>query len=100
MLPAATLAGLLVLLPADWVASRRVRTLEPAPGQPRREFLFSMSTVLIFSAVGALIIAGVQADVLRIYQDVADHGWPYLIASLAAVTAEALTDGTTEAPGD
>jgi lathosterol oxidase len=85
LLPAATLPALLVLLPADWVASRRVRTREPAPGQTRREFVFSMSTVLIFSAVGALMVAGVHAGVLSIYQDVADHGWPYLIASLAAV---------------
>jgi lathosterol oxidase len=85
LLPAATLAGLLVLLPADWVARRRVRTREPAAGQPRREFLFSMSTVLIFSVVGALMVAGVQAGLLRMYQDVADHGWPYLVASLAAL---------------
>ena len=45
----------------------------------------SMFTVLIFSANGALIFAGAKAGVSRIYVDLAQYGWLYAVASLAAL---------------
>lgn len=80
---AATLAALAIAaLPRAWAARRNVQSRPPAPGQRRREFLHSMSTVLIFSANGALIFAGVRAGVLNLYDDMARYGWLYAAASL------------------
>jgi Delta7-sterol 5-desaturase len=82
LLPAALVALLIHLLPRHWHAPRQVQARAPAPGQRRREFLNSMLTVLIFSANGALIFAGVKSGVLQLYTDVAERGWAYLMASL------------------
>jgi len=82
LLPAAAVALLLAGLPATWHARRRVRTQVPRTGQRRREFLNSMLTVLIFSANGALIVAGARAGVLHIYPAIDQRGWPYAAASL------------------
>ena len=41
-----------------------------------------MLTVVIFSANGALIFAGIKAGVLRMYFDIPEHGWAYAGLSL------------------
>lgn len=83
LIPAALLALLLARLPRAWRERRKVRSQEPHPGQRRREFVNSMLTVLIFSANGALIFAGVNAGMLQLYTDLAERGWFYAAASLA-----------------
>jgi len=85
LVPAAAVALAISRLPAAWRSRRSVRTRPPEPAQGRREFAHSMLTVLIFSANGALILAGVQAGVLRLYTDIASHGWTYAAASLAVL---------------
>lgn len=85
VLPTTALAALLALLPDDWATRRRVRSRDPAPGQARREFLQSLSTVLIFALNGALIVIGVRMGLLQVYQDVDDRGWGYLLASPVAL---------------
>jgi len=82
LVPAALVAGALALLPGAWRARRSVQDHAPAAGQRRREFLNSMLTVLIFSANGALIFAGVSAGVLHLYTDIAERGWTYAAISL------------------
>jgi Delta7-sterol 5-desaturase len=81
LIPAGALALLVAVLPRRWRARRSVRTRQPDAGQRRREFLRSMSTVLIFSANGALIVAGIQAGMLRVYTDFSARGWVYAAAS-------------------
>lgn len=85
LVPALFVALLIAGLPAAWRSRRRVRAREPFPGQRGREFAYSMLTVVIFSAHGALIAAGAKGGVLRLYFDFAKYGWPYAIASLAAL---------------
>lgn len=82
LIPAAAVTLLLMLLPVRWRGRRRVQSRDPAPKQRRREFLNSMLTVLVFSANGALIVAGIQAGVLRLYTDWSAFGTPYAAASL------------------
>lgn len=82
LIPAALVALLIARLPAELLARRAVRTRQPEPAQRKREFRNSMLTVLIFSANGAVIFAGVQAGVLKIYTDIAELGWAYAALSL------------------
>lgn len=85
LLPAAAASWLLARLPAAWRARRNVQLQAPHSGQRRREFAWSMLTVLVFSANGALIFAGAKAGVLKVYVDIAERGWLYAGASLAVL---------------
>lgn len=85
LIPASAVALVLALLPAAARLSRQVRARVPAPGQRRLEFLHSMFTVLVFSATGALIVAGVHAGVLRLYTDWAAFGAAYGLASFVVL---------------
>jgi len=85
LLPAASLALALRLLPAAWRAARRVQTHTPARGQRAREFGYSMLTVLIFALNGALVFAGGKAGALCLYERIGDRGWGYAALSLLLV---------------
>jgi Delta7-sterol 5-desaturase len=85
LFPAAIVAFGISRLSTGWRARRDVRTRQPESAQRRREFANSMLTVLIFSANGALIFAGVHAGVLRLYTDVATFGWAYATVSLVVL---------------
>ena len=82
LIPAALVAMAIAALPVWWRKKRTVQTRQQAPGQRRREFSNSMLTVLIFSANGAVIYAGIQAGQLCFYTDLERHGLPYAAASL------------------
>lgn len=82
LLPAGLVAIALSLLPRAWLASRRVQLHAPMAGQRRREILYSMLTVLIFSANGALIFIGAKTGTLRLYTTLDEFGWAYLPVSL------------------
>jgi sterol desaturase/sphingolipid hydroxylase (fatty acid hydroxylase superfamily) len=82
VVPATLVALTIAAMPASWRARRTVQTRRQAPGQRRREFANSMLTVLIFSANGAAIFAGIRAGWLCFYTDLERHGLPYAAASL------------------
>jgi len=82
LLPASALALVLWALPRGWRDARCVQARAPAPGQRRREFLYSMLTVLIFSLNGALTFVGAHAGVLQLYERIAERGWLYAAGSL------------------
>ena len=76
--------GLVVALacaPAAWRERRTVRIRQVAGGQPLREFGHSMLTVLVFSLVGASVLLGYHAGVMKIYLVPREFGWPWLLAS-------------------
>jgi lathosterol oxidase len=79
-------AGLVFLVLWKWLAKRlahrRIAPTYPPPRQLRREFVYSMSTVLIFASNGILVYAFAINGQFAIYKDVADFGWLYTIASL------------------
>ena len=67
------------------LAGRRILDGVPRPGQMRREFIYSMSTVLIFAANGTLVWLMAASGWARIYDDVSIHGWAWWWASLALI---------------
>lgn len=85
LIAAGLLAAVLAALPAGWLAARSVRSRQAGGGQRRREFWRSMVTVLVFSATGATVMAGVLAGVLRVYPDPAQYGGAWLAASLGVM---------------
>jgi sterol desaturase/sphingolipid hydroxylase (fatty acid hydroxylase superfamily) len=70
-----------------WLApGLRARWLRPeAPDRAsiRREVLLSMSTALVFGAVGGLVFLGAKAHVLKLDDSPSAHGWPYFFGSIA-----------------
>jgi Delta7-sterol 5-desaturase len=81
------LLAILIFLPKPWVESRTVRIRSVAKGQRRREFAFSMSTVIVFSVIGAGVFAGKQMGLFKLYDNVAQFGWFYWCLSLLAIIA-------------
>lgn len=67
------------------LASRRILDAVRAPGQVRREFVYSLSTVIIFAANGMLIWLLVGNGTIEVYADVADRGWAWWLFSLALI---------------
>lgn len=65
--------------------SRRILDAEPRAGQIRRELTYSLSTLLIFAANGLMLWLLAGNGSVRIYADVADHGWVWWWASLALI---------------
>lgn len=59
-----------------------IRRTMPPSRQLRREFAYSMSTVLIFSLVGFGIHLAERAELTKIYYDVDDYGIAYMFISL------------------
>jgi lathosterol oxidase len=84
VIPASIMAGILALFQQK-LAGRKLQTRSPKPGQVRREILFSISSVVIFSLNGAVILAGKMLGVFEIYDAIEPHGWIYLIASTVLV---------------
>jgi sterol desaturase/sphingolipid hydroxylase (fatty acid hydroxylase superfamily) len=85
LIPTTIVALLLAWAPRAWRARRSVQSRAPVAHQRWREFAHSMLTVLIFSANGALIFAGVSSGVLHLYGQIAEHGWFYAVFSLVVL---------------
>jgi Delta7-sterol 5-desaturase len=69
-----------------WLHRRRLQPDDPARKRVASEVAYSMSTVVIFSAIGLCLVYAQQAGLTRIYVNVAERGWPYFWASLAVAT--------------
>jgi len=67
------------------LAQRRILDARPRPGQVRHELTYSSSTVAIFAANGAMLWLLAASGRVRIYDDVARHGWAWWWASLALI---------------
>lgn len=82
-------AGLVYLLLwrvfAKPLQTRRILPDGPKPGQMRREFMHSLSTVAVFAFNGLTIYVMEKLGHTRIYQEVADHGWAWWWLSLALI---------------
>lgn len=70
-----------------WVIGKKawqhlfIQRVFPKASQFRKEFAYSMSTVVIFSLVGFGIYSADKAGLTRIYQNIGDHGIAYFIFS-------------------
>jgi Delta7-sterol 5-desaturase len=67
------------------LAGRRILDGVRQPGQIRREFSYSLSTVLIFASNGLLVWLLASAGHVEIYPKVAARGWAWWWASLALI---------------
>lgn len=67
------------------LAPRRILDGGPRTGQIRHELLYSASTVVIFAANGAFLWLLAANGEVRIYDDVARHGWAWWLASLGLI---------------
>jgi lathosterol oxidase len=86
---AAGVAAAALYFLARALADRRIRNVDPTPGQRIAEFSASVRTALVFSIVGFGIHLGVTYGVLQIYPHVTDRGWVYFFASLVlAIVAQ------------
>lgn len=67
------------------LAGRRILDGVRQPDQIRREFTYSLATVLIFAANGLMIWLLVAAGQLEIYTEVAAYGWAWWCFSLVLI---------------
>jgi lathosterol oxidase len=66
-----------------WIRGRRLQSSDPERARVLSEIAYSLSTVVIFSAVGLSLLYAQRAGLTRIYTSVADRGWVYLWTSIA-----------------
>lgn len=85
LLAAGALTLILRFASKRWLQGRQVRIRTVAPGQQRREFLWSMLTVVIFSLLGTVVLLAYNLGFSRLYFDVADYGWAWLPISLVVL---------------
>src|SRR5436305_15218625 len=67
------------------LAGRRILDGVRQAGQVRREFMYSLSTVLIFATNGLLVWLLTAAGTTKIYSDLASRGWAWWWLSLALI---------------
>jgi len=78
-------AGIFYGLARRWTFAHKLQQRWPRNRDYAREIGYSLLAFAVFSAVAVLVLTGPVRPFTRIYSDVAEHGWPYLIASSAAV---------------
>lgn len=82
-------AGLAFLILWKWLRPylehRRINPRYPTSADLRREFQYSLLTVLIFAANGFMVYALSRNGTLKLYSDVHAYGWTYWIVSLIGV---------------
>jgi len=57
----------------------------PRASDIRRELAYSVLTLSVFGAIGAVILAGIVAGRMEIYREPSAHGWTWLVLSLPAL---------------
>lgn len=80
-IPASFAFVLFWVLLKEKLKPRLIQKSRPHPKKLWGEFLYSMSTVLIFALVGLGIVIAKRNGFTRIYHEIADFGWWYLIVS-------------------
>jgi len=80
-LAAAPLYALFWIWRPSWARRRRLQPADPGRDQIVWEVTYSLSTVVIFSAVGLALVYAQRAGATRIYTNVTEHGWAYLCGS-------------------
>lgn len=85
LLAVAAVVAVLELATHRWLAPRSVRIRTVGDGQRWLEFLRSLRTVVIFSAVGTAVFLGYRLGLNRFYEDPAEYGWSWLVASFPVV---------------
>ncbi len=65
-----------------WVRDRRIQPTDPGRDRIVSEVTYSLSTVVIFSAIGGSLVYAQRAGLTRIYLRVAERGWAYFWTSI------------------
>jgi len=82
VIPASIAFAVFWLWKWDAFAHRRIQKRRPSNKALRREIRYSISTAIIFSAVGLATFHLGRAGYLRVYDDVGTYGWLYFAASI------------------
>ena len=82
LLAAGTVFTVLGWLFAKRLSRRRIQDRRPSRRQIGREFLYSLSTVVIFTSVGFAILLGPPGRLMKIYFEIEEFGWFYAAGSL------------------
>ncbi len=61
---------------------RRIQLKFPKPGRVRKEFLWSVSTFVIFGVMGCIVFACARRGWTVQYERISDYGWVYYVFSL------------------
>lgn len=69
----------------DRYDARRVLGRAPSEETMLHDLRWSTATVLVFSATGTIVYFAGQAGILRRYDEIAEHGWPWLFASIVVL---------------
>jgi Delta7-sterol 5-desaturase len=77
----ALIVMLLDIVPERWLHGRSVRIRNLPDGQKLREFAQSMLTVIVFSLVGTMVLAGSMVGMSKLYFTADEYGWPWFVAS-------------------
>ena len=68
----------------DW-SFKKIQSRFPVVGDYSREFLYSVSTALIFAGMGYLVFYGPFSKYNLIYKDIGDHSLAYFVFSIALI---------------
>lgn len=85
LLGVAVVVAVLDLATDRWLAPRSVRIRTVAQDQRRKELLRSLRTVVVFSVVGTTVFLAYRFGFNRFYENPAEYGWPWLVASFPAL---------------
>jgi sterol desaturase/sphingolipid hydroxylase (fatty acid hydroxylase superfamily)/uncharacterized protein (DUF2147 family) len=66
-----------------WLGRRRLQPSDPGRDRILSEIAYSLSTIVIFSAIGLALLYAQQAGLTRVYLNLAERGWTYFGASIA-----------------
>lgn len=61
---------------------RKIAQREPLRADIRREISYSVLTLFVFGAVGAVTVLASKAGYTQMYLHIARHGWPWFFASI------------------
>lgn len=81
-LPAALFYCVFWLWRPGWARHRRIQSGDPGRDRIVSEIAYSLSTVVIFSAIGSSLVYAQRAGLTQIYVNLAGRGWAYFWASI------------------
>ena len=82
LIPASLFFLIFWVIAKNKLMHRFIQRTMPKSKQLWKEFVYSMSTVVIFSLIGFGIYSAEHAGLTRIYHNIGDYGFAYLIFSI------------------
>ncbi|EPG72415.1 fatty acid hydroxylase family protein [Leptospira fainei serovar Hurstbridge str. BUT 6] len=65
--------------------SRKIQTRQAQPAQFKKEFLYSVSSVLVYTMVTFVVLVLRKYGYFKFYNNIEEHGWGYLLFSVILI---------------